>query len=194
MRSETGRTRPDAVRELLLVGSLLLAYKLGRVLISGHVTEAFSAAGRVWHLERWLRLPSEATLQQLVLGDDWLVRSANAYYAWVHFPATAAVLLWAYLRRPDLYRWARTRLAVLTAAGFAEPQLVDMRADMLWGPDVDAAEVMVMGLVGGLLDELDQAARTEAVATLRGSLAAHLGPEGVAYGSACWLVTARRAS
>jgi len=119
MRSETGRTRPNAVRELLLVGSLFLAYKLGRVLISGHVGEAFAAAGRVWSLERWLHLPSEAALQQLVLGDAWLVRSANAYYAWVHFPATAAVLLWAYLRRPDLYRWARTRLAVLTAAGFA---------------------------------------------------------------------------
>ena len=118
MRAEVGRTRPHPVRELLLVGSLFLAYKLGRVLIAGQVDDAFAAAGQVWHLERWLRLPNEAALQQLVLGDDWLVRFANSYYAWVHFPATAAVLLWTYLRRPHLYRWARTRLAVLTAAGF----------------------------------------------------------------------------
>lgn len=126
MRSETGRARPNPVRELLLVGSMFLAYKLGRVLISGQEDDAFSAAGRVWDLERWLRLPDEATLQQLVLGADWLVRSANAYYAWVHFPATAAVLLWTYLRRPDLYRWARTRLAVLTAAGFVVHVLVPL--------------------------------------------------------------------
>jgi hypothetical protein len=126
VRSETGRARPNPVRELLLVGSMFLAYKLGRVLISGQEDDAFSAAGRVWDLERRLRLPNEATLQHLVLGADWLVRAANAYYAWVHFPATAAVLLWTYLRRPDLYRWARTRLAVLTAAGFAVHVLVPL--------------------------------------------------------------------
>jgi hypothetical protein len=119
VRSEIRRTRPHAVRELLLIGSLFLAYKFGRVLIAGHVDEAYASAAHVWSLERWLRLPSEAALQGLVLGEEWLVRSANSYYAWVHFPATAAVLLWTYLRRPDLYRWARTRLAVLTVAAFA---------------------------------------------------------------------------
>jgi hypothetical protein len=126
VRSELRRTRPDPVRELLLVGSLFLAYKFGRVLIAGHVDEAYAGAARVWDLERALRLPSEAAVQGTVLGTEWLVRSANLYYAWVHFPVTAAVLLWTYLRRPDLYRWARTRLAVLTAAAFAVHVLVPL--------------------------------------------------------------------
>ena len=42
--------------------------------------------------------------------------TANTYYATVHFPATAAFLVWMFLRRPEYYRWARRSLAGLTAA------------------------------------------------------------------------------
>ena len=40
-----------------------------------------------------------------------LVHLANTYYATVHFPATAAFLVWLYLRRPAHYVWARRVLA-----------------------------------------------------------------------------------
>nr|WP_173079414.1 phosphatase PAP2 family protein [Phytohabitans rumicis] len=113
------RERPRAIPELLLVAALFLAYKLGRLAVAGDISTAYANAGHIWDLERVLGLPSEAALQHAVLGHDWLVRAANLYYAGVHFPATAALLLWTYLRRPALYRWARTTLAWLTAAGFA---------------------------------------------------------------------------
>lgn len=118
--------RPRPVRELLLVAVLFLAYKLGRLAVAGDLSTAYANAVHVWDLERALRLPSEAALQGLVLGHDGLVRAANLYYACVHFPATAAVLLWTYLRRPALYRWARTTLALLTAAGFLVQVLVPL--------------------------------------------------------------------
>ncbi|MEH1127662.1 phosphatase PAP2 family protein [Micromonospora sp. CPCC 206061] len=118
--------RPRPVRELLLVAVLFLAYKLGRLAVAGDLSTAYANAVDVWDLERALRLPSEAALQGLVLGHDGLVRAANLYYACVHFPATAAVLLWTYLRRPALYRWARTTLALLTAAGFVAQVLVPL--------------------------------------------------------------------
>jgi hypothetical protein len=46
-----------------------------------------------------------------------VIKSANVYYAAVHFPATAAFLIWLYLRRPGDYLWIRRTLALLTASG-----------------------------------------------------------------------------
>lgn len=82
--------------------------------------------------------------------------------------------------------------AVLTAAGFAEPRLVGLREPMFYGPDVATAERMVLGIVGGRLDDLDAASRASAEAALRATLEEHLGPDGVTYRSAMWLVTAAR--
>ncbi|GAA4724028.1 phosphatase PAP2 family protein [Phytohabitans rumicis] len=118
--------RPRPLRELLLVAGLFLAYKLGRLAVAGDVSTAYTNAAHVWDLERAIGLPSEAALQHAILGVDWLVRAANLYYAGVHFPATAALLLWTYLRRPALYRWARTTLAALTATGFAVQMLLPL--------------------------------------------------------------------
>ncbi len=114
------------MRELLLVGALFLAYKLGRLVVAGDLVSAYHNAAQVWSLERSLGLPSEAVVQHAVLGHSWLVRLANLYYAGVHFPATAALLVWTYLRRPALYSWARTTLAALTAAAFVVQVLMPL--------------------------------------------------------------------
>ncbi|MGW6155844.1 phosphatase PAP2 family protein [Streptomyces sp. NPDC055144] len=108
--------RPPLVRELLLVVGLFLVYKFGRQLANGHTDEAFHNAHRVWDLERAAHLPGEGAVQHALLHSDDLVRIANTYYATVHFPATAAFLVWLYLRRPRHYIWTRRVLAALTAA------------------------------------------------------------------------------
>ncbi|WP_413759728.1 phosphatase PAP2 family protein [Streptomyces sp. MMBL 11-3] len=108
--------RPPLVREVLLVAGLFLVYKLGRQLATGHTAEAFTNAHRVWDAERFLHLPGEGSLQSALLHGDTLVHLANTYYATVHFPATAAFLVWLYLRRPGHYVWARRVLAAITAA------------------------------------------------------------------------------
>ncbi|WP_320779640.1 phosphatase PAP2 family protein [Streptomyces sp. CRN 30] len=112
--------RPPLVRELLLVAGLFLVYKSGRLLANDHTGEAFRNARHVWTWERFLHLPDESVVQSLLLrGDglgDWLVETANTYYAFVHFPATVAFLVWLYLRRPGHYVWARRALALVTAA------------------------------------------------------------------------------
>ena len=61
-------------------------------------------------------LPGEGAVQSLLLHGDGLAHLANTYYAVVHFPATAAFLVWLYLRRPAHYVWARRVLAAVTAA------------------------------------------------------------------------------
>jgi hypothetical protein len=108
--------RPPLVRELLLVAGLFLVYKLGRRLATGHTGEAYRNGHEVWDLERALHLPGEGAVQSLLLHGDGLAHLANTYYAVVHFPATAAFLVWLYLRRPAHYVWARRILAAVTAA------------------------------------------------------------------------------
>ncbi|MFC4465639.1 phosphatase PAP2 family protein [Streptomyces xiangluensis] len=147
----TAIQRPPLVRELLLVAGLFLVYKLGRLLVTGHTGEAFDNAQHVWDLERALNLPDEGAVQSALLHGDGLVHLANTYYATVHFPATAAFLVWLYLRRPTHYVWARRALAAITAAALvvhltfplAPPRMLGM-ADLVdtgqvYGPTVYGA-------------------------------------------------------
>ncbi|MQY09088.1 phosphatase PAP2 family protein [Actinomadura macrotermitis] len=119
-------TRPRPLRELLLITVLFSIYKLGRLAATGRVGEAFANARRVWHLERAAGLPAETGVQHALLHSGTLVHAANAYYAYVHFPATAAFLLWMYLRRPGYYRWVRWTVVALTSAGLALHLLVPL--------------------------------------------------------------------
>ena len=80
--------------------------------------------------------------------------------------------------------------AVLTAAGFAEPRLTGLWEPLFYGPDAATAVEMALGVVGSLLDDLDETARQGAVAALRATMEEHLGPGGVTFRSAMWLVTA----
>ncbi|MBD0711546.1 MULTISPECIES: phosphatase PAP2 family protein [unclassified Streptomyces] len=114
-----GTTRPPLLRELLLVTTLFLVYKFGRLFANGHESLAFRNADRVWDAERALHLPGEGAIQQLLLHGETLIRTANTYYAAVHFPATLAFLVWLYLRRPAHYLWSRRVLALVTGAALA---------------------------------------------------------------------------
>jgi hypothetical protein len=118
--------RGPALRELLLVAALFLAYEAGRILVAGHVTGAMTNATRLWELERALHLPDEAAVQHLVIHRHLLVRLADSYYAYVHFPATAIALIWMYLRHPARYRWMRRVLAGLTGAALVVHVLIPL--------------------------------------------------------------------
>ncbi|MEV0273674.1 phosphatase PAP2 family protein [Hamadaea sp. NPDC050747] len=132
-RAAPADPRPHPIRELILVTVLFLAYKAGRLIASGHVDEAYANAGRIWNAERWLRLPSEVSIQAAMLHSPAFVQAVNTYYAWVHFPATAAFLLWTYLRRPAYYLWIRRVLTGLTAAALAVHVLFPLAPPRLVG-------------------------------------------------------------
>ncbi|WP_329454663.1 phosphatase PAP2 family protein [Streptomyces sp. NBC_01497] len=144
--------RPPLVRELALVVSLFLVYKLGRQLAEGRTDQAFRNARDVWHLERDLHLPDEADLQHLLLHGDTLVHLANTYYAAVHFPATVLFLGWLYLKRPRHYLWSRRVLTAVTGGALvlhllvplAPPRMLGLTGLVdtarLYGPSVYAAD------------------------------------------------------
>ena len=70
-------------------------------------------------LQSALPLPAERDLQQLVLGQEWLVAASGAYYGSAHFLVTVAVLLVVVLRRGELLARLGTLLAAVTAVSVA---------------------------------------------------------------------------
>lgn len=84
--------------------------------------------------------------------------------------------------------------AVLARAGFEEVALTAIEAPVYFGADADDAWVFFsrMGIVKGLTETLDAAARADALAALRREVDAHATAQGVVMDSASWLTTARR--
>lgn len=114
-------------RPLLLQGLAVLAvYRLYAWARNEHgaaSAQAWETARRnadgVVAVQDALHLPSERALQQLVLGQEWLVRSSGAYYGTAHFMITLAVLVALVVRRsPALARLGATlALSTFVAVG-----------------------------------------------------------------------------
>ncbi|WP_234320139.1 phosphatase PAP2 family protein [Streptomyces sp. SBT349] len=126
-------SRPPLIRELPLVIALYMAYKFGRRAANGQFRDAHENADLVWGLERALRLPSEAWVQDLVMRSEVLIRGINVYYATVHFPAMVIFLVWMYWRRPGHYLWVRWVLTWLTSAALVLHLLVPLAPPRLFG-------------------------------------------------------------
>ena len=82
---------------------------------------------------------------------------------------------------------------VLEHAGFVDVDLTPVDEPVRMGADTDDACAFLagMGVVRGLTEDLDEAGRREALDRLRRVMAHHEAPEGVFFGSAAWLITAR---
>jgi SAM-dependent methyltransferase len=80
--------------------------------------------------------------------------------------------------------------SILGAAGFVDVELDALAEPMYFGRDVDEAHALVLGLLGFLLEGLDESGRRRALDDLRATIAAHATRDGVLYPSATWLVTA----
>jgi PAP2 superfamily len=128
-----GTRVPRYVREIALVAALFLVYKVGRSLTAGDAQVAIIHAYDVWNVERWLRLPDELDLQQLFLQWPRVIKAANAYYAWVHFPVTALFLVWLYLRDHAGYVRIRNVMVLLTMSALALHVLVPLAPPRMLG-------------------------------------------------------------
>ena len=105
-----------AARELLLVASLYAVWRVARSLPLAQDEGAIERARQIASLQEAIGLPSELSLQQLVLRHDWLAWATSWYYAGVHVPATVAFLVWLFVRHRDRYPHWRNGLAALTGA------------------------------------------------------------------------------
>jgi hypothetical protein len=118
-------------RELTLMFCLYGLWQLAGDLSVHGVAGAIGRGRRVWRVERWLHLPSEAGLQRTVLPHRELVHLLNIYYAEAHVPALGVALVWLFVRHRDRYPAVRNVLVAVTAASLliqllpvAPPRLV----------------------------------------------------------------------
>jgi SAM-dependent methyltransferase len=81
---------------------------------------------------------------------------------------------------------------ILGTAGFAEVDVTGVAEPEWFGRDVDDAVAFIQGVAGWMLEGQDDEARARALGDLRRSAERHLTEDGVEFGSAAWLVTARR--
>jgi SAM-dependent methyltransferase len=79
---------------------------------------------------------------------------------------------------------------VLQRAGFARIEIEPLTEAMWFGDDADAAYEFVLGLLGWMVADLDNATRGRALDGLRATTTAHETAAGVVYESESWLVTA----
>ena len=104
------------VNELALMFGLYTLWQICTTLSVMEVDGALSRGRDLWHIERWLHLPNEATIQGWVLPHRWLVQFSNLYYAVAHAPALGIFLVWLFFRRRQSYAPARTALVLTTFA------------------------------------------------------------------------------
>lgn len=106
-----------ALNAFLLLG-LYVAYALVRQVTADDWATAHLNADRLLDFQRAIGLPSEADLQRsFFLDKPLLVRAANMFYMWAHFPVTAAFMVWVWLRHRSRFGAVRNTLIMLTAGG-----------------------------------------------------------------------------
>lgn len=92
------------------------------------------------------------------------------------------------LADPDFVR------STLGAAGYTDVELAPIEERICFGVDADDAWAFMrtQGIVRGLTHDLDESERASALGKLRQLVEDHDGPGGVTFGTAAWLITARR--
>jgi hypothetical protein len=104
----------DVAKEAAVILGLYAVWQRAGDLTVTKTAGAVAHARWIWHAERTLRLPSEVSVQKLVLPHPLVVEALNVFYAVVHVPALVIFLIWLYARhRPDYPHW-RNVGAVLT--------------------------------------------------------------------------------
>ena len=136
------------VREIALLAMLFGVYNLGRFLAADRVGAAYRHADELIRWEAWLGLPGEATAQQQALQVPGLAEMANVFYAGVHFPLTAMVLLWLMIRRPAEYGKARWALASLTGLALIGHMFFPLAPPRLLPGWVDSGVILGQSVYG----------------------------------------------
>lgn len=107
----------DFARNAALLAGLWLAYAAVRRVTADEWPAAILNAGQVLDFQAWLGLPTEASVQSIVLHNPVLVKILNSFYMWAHFPLTGIFMAWVFFFRRTSFPVIRESLVVLTGAG-----------------------------------------------------------------------------
>lgn len=107
-----------AAREATVITTLYAGWQLLGHMTHREVDGAKANALSVVHAQQALHLPSELSLQTMILGHDWLVQAANGYYIYGHFNPMIVLLAWVWWRHRDTYPRVRLLVCAMTAISF----------------------------------------------------------------------------
>ncbi len=82
---------------------------------------------------------------------------------------------------------------LLESSGFEDVEFGELRAPMYFGDTAAQAHDFILGQLGWLVADLDEPSRRAALAKLLRTMQEHETDDGVMFGSAMWLISARRA-
>ena len=105
----------DAFRQLGLFVLADLCYETVRGVAEGKATVAYANADRIVEAERATGTFFEADLQGLLLGQQWLIETANWMYMNTHFVITTSFLVWLYVFRNEAFYFVRNMFLVAMA-------------------------------------------------------------------------------
>jgi PAP2 superfamily len=153
-----------ALREIALLGTLMVAYSRIRLAAGDDLDTAVGHARGVLRIERVLHLDVESAMNAGLHALPALEVAASYWYAALHYTVTPIALVLLYRHRPQDYRRARTALVLATTVALvcyvtlptAPPRLVGGYTDVLlrtshvgwWGAEGSA----VRG-AGGAVDQ-----------------------------------------
>jgi hypothetical protein len=112
-------TLREATTVLVLYGIWQYVHEQAITKTAGAIEHARS----LYRFEQALHLPSELTLQNLLIDHKPVMQFLNVYYGGCHVPAIGILLIWLYVRHRDRYAQVRTTLA-LSIAGCLAIQMI----------------------------------------------------------------------
>ncbi|MGK0331040.1 MAG: hypothetical protein ACI89G_001107 [Minisyncoccia bacterium] len=100
--------------EFALISALYAVWRVARKLPLAQDDGAIERARSIVDFQETIFLPTELSLQQFILRNDWLGWPTTLYYAVLHVPALIAFLVWLFVfHRPHFAHW-RNGLVFLT--------------------------------------------------------------------------------
>ncbi len=113
-KSDRVRNVGAFAREVAMIGVLYALWSLAGEISGFSIKGAFARARWIERFEHEVFLPSEASMQRLILGHPLVVQAANLYYAAMHFTIMLLFLIWLFVRHRDRYRPVRSVMALTT--------------------------------------------------------------------------------
>ncbi len=108
----------DFARNAALILGVYLAYAAVRHVTADDWATALSNGRTLLRIQDSLGLPSEASLQHaFFLPNPHVVRAANAFYMWGHFPITGMFMFWVWFKHRSHFGVIRNSIVTLTLSG-----------------------------------------------------------------------------
>jgi len=105
-------------RELLIIVVIFGVYRWVQTIVRIDPGPAYARGRTLLHVEAYLHIDVERSLNHMMLGHPLLAYAANYYYVTLHGAVTCIVIIWLFWAHPRVYPAARLSLAGSTIISF----------------------------------------------------------------------------